>query len=369
MTAAVFLPPDSHSAARPLRRKSIARNSGVRISGCGGALVTCSSTLPAVCLGSVDSPCLPQPPGHPMRQATLQRVAHAVAASIAPLVFVAFVAFMVACNDSARIVSPADAPTIAAGGQAHRDVGNPCTDANPCTECVTPPPGCVPPDTPFDPTLCFQPPVCQSCDLCVVTTQTVAFTSVPPNPALVGGTYSLSATATYSAQGFPAIFSSLTTSVCSVSGSVATLLSVGTCTVAADQPGDGAFLLPATQVTQSFPVTSSFNGFFAPIANAPAVNAVTAGSAVPIKFSLGGFRGLDILASGSPSSVQINCSTAVAGSSAVATTEGKSTLSYNPIDNTYTFAWATNAAWKNTCRRLTVALKDGSSHAALFSFR
>jgi hypothetical protein len=35
----------------------------------------------------------------------------------------------------------------------------------------------------------------------------------------------------------------------------------------------------------------SFTGFFSPINNLPAVNTVNAGSTVPVKFSLAGFRG------------------------------------------------------------------------------
>ena len=45
-----------------------------------------------------------------------------------------------------------------------------------------------------------------------------------------------------------------------------------------------------------------FTGFFPPIANLPALNAVKAGSAVPIKFSLDGNQGLDVILDGSPTS-------------------------------------------------------------------
>jgi len=38
-----------------------------------------------------------------------------------------------------------------------------------------------------------------------------------------------------------------------------------------------------------------FAGFFQPIDNLPTLNGVKAGSAVPVKFSLGGNHGLDIL--------------------------------------------------------------------------
>jgi hypothetical protein len=53
-----------------------------------------------------------------------------------------------------------------------------------------------------------------------------------------------------------------------------------------------------------------FSGFFSPVDNLPVVNTMKAGAAVPIKFSLGGDRGLDILAAGSPTSQQIACEAA-----------------------------------------------------------
>ncbi len=50
-------------------------------------------------------------------------------------------------------------------------------------------------------------------------------------------------------------FSSLTTSVCTVSGSTVTLAALGTCTIAANQPGNATYAA-ATPVTQSFVITS-----------------------------------------------------------------------------------------------------------------
>ena len=50
----------------------------------------------------------------------------------------------------------------------------------------------------------------------------------------------------------------------------------------------------------------AIDGFFAPVDNAPAVNTMKAGAAVPMKFSLGGDKGLDILAANAPSSRQVH---------------------------------------------------------------
>jgi hypothetical protein len=45
-----------------------------------------------------------------------------------------------------------------------------------------------------------------------------------------------------------------------------------------------------------------FSSFFPPVDNPPTVNMAKAGRAVPVRFSLGGDQGLDILAAGSPTS-------------------------------------------------------------------
>src|SRR5262249_54393715 len=51
-----------------------------------------------------------------------------------------------------------------------------------------------------------------------------------------------------------------------------------------------------------------WTGFFDPIDNLPSVNKVNAGQSIPIKFSLGGYRGLEIFADGYPASQKASCS-------------------------------------------------------------
>ena len=64
----------------------------------------------------------------------------------------------------------------------------------------------------------------------------------------------------------------------------------------------------------SYTVTAySFTGFFSPINNLPALNTVNAGSTVPIKFSLAGFRGLNLFAQGYPASQAMSCAGGVPG--------------------------------------------------------
>ncbi len=64
---------------------------------------------------------------------------------------------------------------------------------------------------------------------------------------------SLEAAAT---SGLAVTYGTATPQVCSVSGSTASLLAVGTCSITADQAGDGTWLAAAT-VTQSFEVEAT----------------------------------------------------------------------------------------------------------------
>lgn len=114
----------------------------------------------------------------------------------------------------------------------------------------------------------------------------------------------------------------------------------------------------------------NFTGFFAPIDNLPLVNEMKAGQAAPVKFSLGGNQGLNIFAAGSPSSVQISC----VSSDPIAPVEetetaGSSSLSYDAASDRYKYTWKTESSWKNTCRLLTVTLRDGTVHQAKFKFK
>jgi hypothetical protein len=202
--------------------------------------------------------------------------------------------------------------------------------------------------------------------------QTIQFTSTPPNPAYVGGSYLVAATG--GGSGNPVVFSSLTPGVCGVSGSTVALNAVGTCTVAADQAGNDIYLA-ASQVRQSFGIITStgtynFSGFFAPVDNPPVVNVAKAGGALPVKFSLNGYQGLNIFASGSPGSRAVACDNSAPQDNVTETVSaGGSSLSYDPSTDLYTYVWKTDKAWAGTCRRLDVMLTDGTTHSAQFQFK
>ena len=81
-------------------------------------------------------------------------------------------------------------------------------------------------------------------------TQTITFGALP-TVSVTASPLTLAATAS---SGLTVSFTSQTSPVCTVSGTALTLLQPGTCTVQADQAGNGSYSA-ATSVTQSFTVT------------------------------------------------------------------------------------------------------------------
>jgi uncharacterized repeat protein (TIGR01451 family) len=120
----------------------------------------------------------------------------------------------------------------------------------------------------------------------------------------------------------------------------------------------------------SFNVTVRYNftGFFSPVGNPPTLNAVNAGKAVPVKFSLSGNKGLSIFAAGNPYSVSLNCNTNDPGVDVSETlTAGGSSLSFS--GDQYNYVWKTENSWAGTCRQLVITLNDGTVHTANFKFK
>jgi hypothetical protein len=126
---------------------------------------------------------------------------------------------------------------------------------------------------------------------------------------------------------------------------------------------------PGPQTPPPPPPTYALQGFFAPVDNPPALNLLKAGSAVPVKFSLGGDFGLNVLAAGFPQSQAVSC-TASSSIEAIeeTVTAGSSSLSYDLPTGQYTYVWKTEKAWTGNCRRLTLKLSDGQFKEADFKF-
>ena len=116
----------------------------------------------------------------------------------------------------------------------------------------------------------------------------------------------------------------------------------------------------------SYRVVYDWRGFFSPVKNPPTVNVQKPGSVVPLKFSLAGNQGLEVLA-GAPSFQPTSCASGAAVGSAVGATNA-TPFRYDAGSDTYTYEWKTPKVRNGTCGRVDVALVDGTTHSALFRF-
>ncbi|HMC69580.1 MAG TPA: PxKF domain-containing protein, partial [Mycobacteriales bacterium] len=123
--------------------------------------------------------------------------------------------------------------------------------------------------------------------------------------------------------------------------------------------------------TRTFTVTVlyDFTGFFSPVANPPTVNAVNAGRAIPVKFSLSGNKGLNIFAADSPFSTPYTCGNVSTVDVSQTVDATANSINYDASSDQYNFVWKTDSSWVGQCRTLSVVLNDGSTHTALFKFR
>jgi hypothetical protein len=114
----------------------------------------------------------------------------------------------------------------------------------------------------------------------------------------------------------------------------------------------------------------NFTGFFQPVDNLPTLNVASAGSAIPVKFSLGGNQGLAIFAPGYPASSPIQCDANEPGTTIEETVNaGNSGVSYDATTGQYSYVWKTQRSWNRTCRLLVVRFADNSQYLAKFRFR
>jgi len=180
--------------------------------------------------------------------------------------------------------------------------------------------------------------------------------SVSPDPVFLGGTAAAAANASDSLSGVAS--SSCLTPVTS---------SVGSRTVACSALDNAGNLANANA---TYRVIYSFAGFFQPVENLPTINVATAGSSIPIKFSLSGNHGSNIFMPGSPVSGTVPCgSTELISNIDETVSAGSSSLTYEPSTDRYIYVWKTDKRWKGTCRQLMVVLADGNIYAANFRFK
>jgi hypothetical protein len=115
--------------------------------------------------------------------------------------------------------------------------------------------------------------------------------------------------------------------------------------------------------------TRSFSGLLQPQPGSDGWVYARAGSTLPIHFSLGGDFGLDVLATGSPTTAAVDCTTGTpVGAVQPIDTVGDPSLRYDPVSDAYTITWQTQRPWHRTCRNLVLTLDDGQTGSVLVDF-
>jgi len=181
--------------------------------------------------------------------------------------------------------------------------------------------------------------------------------TVPSSKAFNSGTVSIGATST---SGQPVIYTSVTSSVCSVSASgVVTFLSVGTCTVNTSQDAAGVYAAATTvpvninvtagantiTVTGTVPSSIAFNGGTASVAATS-----TSGQAVTYTSTTSSVCSVDtsgVVTFSSIGTCTVNLSQAAAGNFAAATTVTKN-IQVTPAPNTITFPALSDTTYGGT---------------------
>jgi glycosidase len=196
--------------------------------------------------------------------------------------------------------------------------------------------------------------------------QTIALTA--PASAVVGSPFTVAATAT---SGLPVTLS--VGGPCGLSGATVAPTGAGSCVVTASQAGDSNHnaappVVKAVAISAP-PTTYSFSGFFSPVDNPPTINTVKAGSAIPVKFSLGGNYGLGIFQSGFPSVASLDCPAAAPSDAIEATVSATAnSLNYDAATAQYTFVWKSDKAFAGSCKQLVLKFSDGTTRTATFRF-
>jgi pre-peptidase len=126
-----------------------------------------------------------------------------------------------------------------------------------------------------------------------------------------------------------------------------------------DNAGNGA------AQTVSYSVVYDFDGFLWPLVNPPRVNRWKAGLPVPVRFSVGSYRGSAPVAAGYPKVAPVSCS---GGGEAAGSEKASGSWMKRSVHGskrggwTYMFLWKTEKNWAGGCRQFVLKLDDGTVH-------
>jgi len=114
-------------------------------------------------------------------------------------------------------------------------------------------------------------------------------------------------------------------------------------------------------------VEFAFSGFFSPVSMGEQ-NVANPGQAIPVKFSLHGNQGLDVIESArfvSHGTVNNPSGEVIVD----AVTPGKSQLTYDARADRYTYVWKTQKAWAKQTGQFILTLSDGTTHSFDVAFK
>ena len=114
-------------------------------------------------------------------------------------------------------------------------------------------------------------------------------------------------------------------------------------------------------LSHSYRVVYPFSGFGSPLESSGFAT-LKAGDKVPVKFSLGGAWGLDVVTDSTWT--RVSCTGAPLGDASATDAAGR--LSFH--GGRYQLQVETDASWAGSCRQLAVTLDDGTTHTANVSF-
>lgn len=101
---------------------------------------------------------------------------------------------------------------------------------------------------------------------------------------------------------------------------------------------------------------------------APKLNKDQAGSTIPVKFSLGGNYGTDVLAVGSPTSRKVSCTTLAPKTDELAALSADKNLLKVNGNEYYRYDWKTLKGWDDTCREFKLKFTTGETTSVYFKF-
>ena len=133
---------------------------------------------------------------------------------------------------------------------------------------------------------------------------------------------------------------------------------------------DSVNFTASTTITYYVASRFNFDEFLPPVAPPPTLNLVARGALVPIRWQLPNSNGSFVtnpasFVSASVGSLSCGSATAIPLND---TASGPAGLGFDASTNTFTYHWQTNASWTG-CRKLTIKLKDQTTHELRFRFQ